>query len=315
MTTPAQPRTAPPPAAAAALLEEIADLKRVRAAHLPGGASWASDRFKAAWRATLACGSVGELDAVAVRFASEAVAAARLGAITRDQLRAAGLSEDAVTETFVRAVDEQAAAVEPSLHSRLRSAIAEEVCETAGETPWFVEALARQPRAGATCPGRSRYLLDPPENHAEHCFVVAVGGVLASAAEGCPPGRPFLFGLAHHLHNATLADSGFAGEVLLGDRLDAVLDGLFERAYADLPDWIVSEVKTLRAETLSADSPAARAFHTADVLDRVAEMRHFERAAAFAARTALHDLDLVHAGPTQAFGQQVLRDAGWWDDP
>ena len=50
----------------------------------------------------------------------------------------------------------------------------------------------RQPRAGATRPGHPRVVLEPAENHAEHCAVVAVNGVLAAGVFGADPAVPFL---------------------------------------------------------------------------------------------------------------------------
>ena len=303
----------------ASLVEEIANLKRVRAAHLPSNESWATVAFRQAWADLLACESAAAVTDVAERWTAAAVAAARLGAITPSQLHAAGLGDDAIANVFRRSVDAHANAVAPSQLDRLRDILRDirpmSSRPEPSKPPFFVDALCRQPRAGATCPDRPRYLLDPPELHSEHCLVVAVCGVLAAGWEQADPGPPFVFGLTHHLHNATLADSGFAGEVLLGDDLQRVLDGLFAVAYESIePRWIVELTESMRQQTQAAVTPEARSFHIADVLDRVAEMRHFERAATFEARTALLDLDLVHAGPTQAFGQQLLRDAGWWQD-
>lgn len=313
-----------PLAGEAALLAEIADLKRVRAAHLPGGISWMTDRFVRSWQQVLyivADETFDEaaLDELAWTETARAVAAARAGAITPQQLRLAGLSDEVIAGFYRDAIAEHAAVLGSDRTQRLQACVDtlicdEPPCERAAEVPACVDALSRQPRAGATAPRQARILLDPPENHAEHCGCVAVGGVLAAARLGAPVGRVFLFGLAHHLHNATLADSGFAGEVLLSDRLEPALDALFEVAYAELPPAVASLMRPLRREMAASETPAARAFHTADVIDRVAEMRHFERAARFHTRLALHDLDLVHVGPTQAFGQQVLREAGWWQE-
>ena len=301
--------------ALASLVEEIANLKRVRAAHLPDGQSWATAAFRRAWANLLACESVAAVTEVAERWTAAAVAAARLGAITPSQLRTAGLSDDTIAGVFRRSVEAHRDAIAPSQLDRLQDIGPMDAPREPDELPFFVDALCKQPRAGATCPDRPRYLLDPPELHSEHCFVVAVCGVLAAGWEQADPAPPFVFGLTHHLHNATLADSGFAGEVMLASDLQRVLDGLFGVAYESIPSpWIVELTESMRQQTQAAATPEARSFHIADVLDRVAEMRHFERAATFEARTALVDLDLVHAGPTQAFGQQLLRDAGWWQD-
>ena len=57
-------------------------------------------------------------------------------------------------------------------------------------------------------------------------------------------------------------------------------------------------------------TPVGRAFHAADVIDRVLQMRHYEQVAQFTTGQALDDMELVHAGPVQAFHTAVLRDAG-----
>ena len=63
-------------------------------------------------------------------------------------------------------------------------------------------------------------MLEPPEGHGDHCLVVAVLAAVLAPRYGADPARPFLAGMAHHLHNAALPDSGFAGEMLLGEHLE-----------------------------------------------------------------------------------------------
>ncbi len=176
--------------------------------------------------------------------------------------------------------------------------------------PAFVDALASQPRAGATAAGHPRLVLEPAESHAEHCLTVAVAGVLLAAREGADPSRVFLAGLAHHLHNAQLPDSGFAGELLLGDSLAPIMRGLFEREIATLPTAVGEAVRDALEVIVDADTPEGRAFHIADVFDRVLQVRYHDRAARFRAEQALGDMDLVHAGPLQSFHKTVLRQAG-----
>ena len=61
---------------------------------------------------------------------------------------------------------------------------------------------------------------------------------------------------------------------------------------------------------VDASSPEGRAFHVADVFDRVLQARYHDRVARFRAEQALDDMDLVHAGPLQAFHKTMLRRAG-----
>ena len=180
----------------------------------------------------------------------------------------------------------------------------------AGSAPAFAEALIRQPRAGATCPGKPRVVLEPPENHGDHCLVVAVLAVLLAPRFSVDPAAAFLAGMAHHLHNAVLPDSGFAGEMLLGDHLGPVMRRLFDRELATLPAPLSEATAAALAAIPDASTPVGRAFHAADVIDRVLQMRHYDQVARFTVDQALDDMDLVHAGPTQSFHQAVLRDAG-----
>lgn len=328
MTT-APPRLAAPVAgrlaAVPGVFREIGDLKRVRVAHADG--SVAQRAFVRAWSDLV--GGADPAD-VAARGCAAALAGARLAGVDAEVLAGAGLAPDQVRAVLGRAVDEVAAGLHPATVARAHAALASPVPGptngtlgrgdrtdgpfvdpgSTGALPPFVTALARQPRAGATAPGMPRVVVEPPEDHAEHCWAVAVYGALLADDLDADPGEVFLLGLAHHLHNAALPDAGFAGEVLLGDALDLLLERLTERELATLPDPLAGRVRGLLALRADADTPVGRAFHAADVLDRVLQVHHHARAAAFTAAQALDDLDLVHEGPVTGYHRAVLEAAG-----
>ena len=289
-------------ASLAPLAAELGDLKRVRDASSPD--SLASRLFRRGWAALVAGQSPAE---VALETTADAVAAARLGGIHRLVLETAGLSADEAGTVLRRAFDEVAGPIAPVLADRLREHLG---CSLwSGRAPAFAEALIRQPRAGATCPGKPRIMLEPPEAHGDHCVIVAVLACLLSARYGADPAAPFLAGMAHHLHNAHLPDSGFAGEMLLGEHLQPIMARLFDRELATLPRGLAAATRDALALIRDAGNPVGRAFHAADVIDRVLQMRHYEQVAGFTTTQALEDMDLVHAGPVQAFHLAVLRDA------
>ena len=153
-------------------------------------------------------------------------------------------------------------------------------------------------------------MLEPPESHGDHCLVVAVLAVLLAPRFAADPTAAFLAGMAHHLHNARLPDSGFAGEMLLGDHLGPMLRRLFDLELATLPAPLSEATAAALAAIPDASTAVGRAFHAADVIDRVLQMRHYDQVARFTVDQALDDMDLVHAGPTQSFHHAVLRDAG-----
>ncbi len=285
------------------LAVELCDLKRVRDASSPD--SLASRMFRRAWGALLAGQDTGE---VALRSTAYAVAACRLGGIDRGVLLRCGLSESETAAVLARSFDEVSQPVLPSLRTRLRDELGQELAP--GPAPDFAEALICQPRAGATCPGKPRIVLEPPEGHGDHCFIVAALGALLAPQYGADPAAAFLAGMAHHLHNAALPDGGFAGEMLLGEHLEPVMQRLFAEALATLPAPFRRETDAALATIRDADTPGGRAFHAADVIDRVLQIRHYDRVAAFTVDQALGDMDLVHAGPVQGFHKLVLQDAG-----
>ncbi len=289
------------------LAVELCDLKRVRDASSPD--SLASRLFRRAW-AALVAGQ--DPVAVALGTTADAVAAARLGGIDRSVLAVAGVSAPDASIILLRSFDEVAPPLDPALAQRLRLhlGITPSPGTAPGTAPVFAEALIRQPRAGATCPGKPRIVLEPPEGHGDHCLVVAVLAVLLAPRFGAAPETAFLAGLAHHLHNAALPDSGFAGEMLLGAHLGPIMQRLFARELATLPGPLATRTRAALDEIPDASTGVGQAFHAADVMDRVLQMRHYDQVAAFTVDQALDDMDLVHAGPTQAFHHTVLAEAG-----
>jgi hypothetical protein len=89
-----------------------------------------------------------------------------------------------------------------------------------------------------------------------------------------------------------------------------VIAELERRELAGLPPRLADRLREVLALRAGADAPEAQAFHAADVLDRVLQVHHHARAAAFTASQALDELELVHAGPVQAFHSDVLAAAG-----
>ena len=292
------------------LLRDLNDLKRVRAAHYVG--SFADRLFADAWRQLLAGEPAAE---VAMNVTARAVVATRLAGIDAENLSAHGLDDNEVFCLLQAGFDNAADGVPDALHDPLRAALALQPTRAAG-VPAFVNQLLRQPRAGATHPGRPRYLLEPAESHGDHCLAVAVYAVLVSPRFEADPGTAFLCGLAHHLFNASLPDAGFNGDVVLHDAglLDKVTAAAFALAYRQLPGDLAADVRAALAFTKQVDPPVSRCFHAADVFDRVLEMSWFDRAARFRLADAVVGLDIVHVAPEQSFQRAALSEAGIWSD-
>ena len=284
------------------LLRELGDLKRVRSAGRDG--SIATRLFRAAWRGVLEGADDGALATTA-----QALAAARLGDLDAAVLRPAGLADAEILQILwaaVRAVGSDLPASEVEALARACRLVP----YAAAELPPFVAALEAQPRAGVTCPGKPRILLEPPENHAEHCLVVAVYGVLLAPSYGADPEAVYLAGLAHHFHNAGMPDAGFTGEMLLGEHLHAVMSHYTDACLAQLPPAVAARIRTARGILDDAATPEGRAFHAADVIDRVLQIEQHLRGARLTMGVMLDDMALVHEGPVKPFHDDVLRRVG-----
>ena len=284
------------------LLSEINDCKRLHRAGFSG--SLADQWFRSAWAGLVA----GE--ETALRVTAHVVANARLGGIDRKVLQHARLDAPEITAILQRSFDAVSTEINLELCAQLRQELPFDLPE--GEVPEFAHQLCDQPRAGATRPGRPRMVLLPVESHGGHCLVVAVYAVLLAPYFKASPVIPFFAALAHHLHNAVMPDGGFTGEEMLGAHLEPVIRTFREEALAQLEEKLGDLLRNALAATASAATPEGKAFHAADVIDRVLQMKWYEGAANFHLGMALEDMELVHAGPVQAFHRDTLRDAGLW---
>lgn len=287
------------------LLREIGDLKRITSSGRQG--SIAERAFRRAWAALVAGQSPRD---VSLATTAICVAATRMGDLDTETMMALGLSRDEALDVGREALRSFADVLPPGLVSRLVDGIGLQVGSAAGrDEPSFVDALAGQPRAGITCPGRARIVLQPAENHAEHCAIVAVYAVLL-AEEGADGTTAFLASLAHHLHNAAMPDAGFTGEMLLGAHLGPVMERATRAALDELDPRLRATVESALVILPDASTPEGRAFHAADVLDRVLEIEQHLMAAELTMDTVLGEMALVHEGPVKGYHDGVLSEMG-----
>ena len=323
------------------LFRELNDLKRIRSAGAFG--SVAERLFRRSW-SRLNRGE--ELRLVALSETANAVIAAKLADIDAAVLSGGGLNEDEILQILRRAFDASAAVLPAEFAAQLRAQISAEplgsltiqdgemgingirqnsepggvsaseldeaaIVKSEPRDLEFVESLARQPRAGATRPGMARVVLEPTENHAEHCAIVAVNCALASSLYDADAGDAFLTGLSHHFHNAYLPDAGDAGDALLGEYHAILMRTFRERALSQLTSDLAANARGSLDNVYRSDTPASKSFQAADALDRVLEMEWHARTSEFTLDVALEQMDIIHPGPVQAFQLEVMREAGF----
>ena len=287
------------------LLRELGNLKRIRSAGRDG--SVAERLFLSSWAALMQ----GEtIDRVMARVCAAALVAVRLGDLDRQCLSDLGLNETEISSTLQQAFDEVVPPLDPRFIAKLRAAVPEGASQK-GEPPGFALQLADQPRAGVTCPGKPRIMLQPAENHAEHCLMVAIYGAVVASIWKAAPASAFLAGLAHHLHNASLPDAGFTGETLLGDALLPAMHRAREAALLTMPAALAADVRDALAPIADDTTAEARAFHAADVLDRVLEIEQHLTRTSVTMEDVLGPYALVHDSPVKPFHDLVLKEAGF----
>ncbi len=291
------------PAGLLALMQELGELKRLRSAARTG--SLAQRLFAESWSGLAGGGDPRDVMTTTIR---RTLCATRLGDIDARTLHELGLDDAAVGAVLRRGFADVAEALDPSLRMTLE--IAEAAVAPVAALPDFVIRLGEQPRAGVTCPGRPRLVLEPAENHAEHCQMVAAYGVLISPMFGADAQTVWLAGLSHHLHNAFLPDSGFAGEMLLGAALGPLVERANTRALSQLTEPLARSVVHARQILADARTPEGRAFHAADTLDRVWQIAQHLRVCGISLDAVLGEMALVHEGPVKPFQDDVLRAAG-----
>ena len=295
----------------APLLRQMNGLKRVKS-HGLYLASVADRTFLRGWTRLMAKEDATE---VAISETVETVAAVRIAALDANVLRDHGVDAASGRKLVKAAVMEAGGAINPSLRSKLLDA-AGTAPEPDFEYPEFIEALLNQPRAGATHPTQPRLFLEPAESHGDHCGMVAAYAVLLSPTFGADVGTVFMIGLAHHLFNASLPDIGFAGDRLLAKfgLAEKVTAAAFEKAYEQMDEPLRSTVREALTHTKRVDTPEAKAFHAADVIDRTLEMAWHAESAGFTLADAMGRMNVVHEAPEQLLQRDVLEAAGIWSD-
>lgn len=238
------------------------------------------------------------------------ICAARLGAMTPNVLLDVGINRDSIVEIFRNSINLHRSLPSALLNSLLDACVDVEKTFNKSDKPVakWVERLTQTPRAGATCPGKPRIVIEPPEMHSDHCVMVATYGFILADAFGANRQDVWLIGLCHHLHNAYLPDAGFTGEMLLGNHLGNIIQQQRLRVLNTFTPFYKVKIHYLFEEVNDIESALFKAFTAADTIDRIVQMEYYERSACFKAINALSDFNLVHEGAAQDF-QHVLLDS------
>ena len=155
----------------------IGELKRLQAADCEN--SLAGHLFTQAWCSLCSENPVDVVDTTA----AAALLSTQLGWVAAKRLASLGVGTAAISAIVRRAFTAAVSDIPTALARRLEQSLAVEFAPPR-PAPAFVGRLLRQPRAGATAPGKPRLVLEPAESHAEHCLCVAVIGRARAGGPG-----------------------------------------------------------------------------------------------------------------------------------
>ena len=289
------------------LFKDLNELKRIKS-NSSNGLSFAERAFGIGVQCCDCSDSFLSIHDLVKKF----IAGSRLGFLGHETLSSTSLSDQEIVKIY-----------EESLHSYEYELRLLKVDFDLHKTNWTMSENIResplrslikdhisQPRAGVTCPDKPRVVLQPTESHGDHCIMVAVYAYLLSPFYDSDPIDAFTIGLFHHLHNCILPDSGFAGECILGNCLNRVIDSARATTASVLSVSTKTKLDRLFKEIEQTSSPVAKAFHAADCIDRVLQLQYYEKAHGFSVSDAIEKLNLIHDGPAKTFQMQTLQSCG-----
>lgn len=303
------------------LLSELQDLKRQQ----PAGFAYSitTTFFRESWYRILY--TEEPLENVALRMTTKALIAILLPGLEASFFKDTHIAEKEAVQVYKDALYKSSHLIlQASLYDQLEAWIPEIVREYylffdqsrkpeyTFEDNHFVHQLCKQPRAGATYPGKPRMLLLPPEMHSDHCFNVGIYAVLLAPYYNSDYGDVFLTGLSHHLHNALLPDCGFSGEMILEAYLDRIKVKSQKKYLRSFSALLKNKICSAIRDHEDLRIPAGQTSTIADVFDRVLDVKWRTKAVNVTDVTILDDLNLVHEGPVQQFQYNALQKAGLW---
>ena len=147
------------------LARDLTELKRIRDQSTTD--TVAERLFRRAWSDVIDRDRQAPLWSTIV---ADAVIATRLAGIDLPLLQSFGLNTEQCTDILLKGFDEAAAALPLHVAAGLRDTVGtidDDVSLL--QAPSFVSALIRQPRAGATSPGKPRLMLEPASGSTALC--------------------------------------------------------------------------------------------------------------------------------------------------
>jgi hypothetical protein len=168
--------------------------------------------------------------------------------------------------------------------------------------------LAEAPRAGYASRDRVKCIPFPRETQGEHSVVCALIAAVLARERDVDIVGPCVMALFHHLPATMLPMIDHEAAALIGHAAAAALESrALARSLADLPPFS----RGLIAKALARYESAAPActedpFVEADILDRVLQVRYYERVASLTVASASRDHGLLNEGPLGDAQRRIL---------
>lgn len=183
-------------------------------------------------------------------------------------------------------------------------------CATDARADRWLKAICATPRAGYATVGRPKCIPYPRESQADHSLVSTVYASLLARLRRADVTKVCLMSLSHHLTAPLLPNVDHEVEQLIGpDESRRIEMKAAEYILSDFPAHVAEEIQQALATFRDGgcDEVERSIVLEADLLDRVLQVRYYEKIASLTVTTAIQQYELLNRGPLERFQREILR--------
>jgi 5'-deoxynucleotidase YfbR-like HD superfamily hydrolase len=172
--------------------------------------------------------------------------------------------------------------------------------------------LCKTARGGYAAVGKPKCFLYPRESQGDHSLMCAVYSALLATDREVDISRPCLMAFFHHLPTVLIPDIDHEIEHIIGlaekDLIESRAQSILLR---DFPKGLQNDVAAAMSEYRQGGEDKARMIALeADILDRMLQVRYYERAWSVNASRAIEEYELLNQEPLESFQRGILRGYG-----
>jgi 5'-deoxynucleotidase YfbR-like HD superfamily hydrolase len=165
------------------------------------------------------------------------------------------------------------------------------------------------PRSGYTRTGKTKFLPYPRESQADHSLICAVISGLLARSIDMDFGNTCMASIFHHIHNALIPDIDHEIDTLIDVKEKQQLEDIALLKIAN--DFSYRSRKKIfpiiHAYRQGELGPAGDLVLEADFLDRILQLKYYEKILKFNLQSLIQEYDILNSGQLKYFQQDILR--------